>query len=177
MWRKFLPLTVALSLLFTLLRSAAAADYSVTIKKAGRQLELRCDGQLLKTYRIALGLNPAGAKEWQGDRKTPEGRYFICNKNPRSRFYLSLGLNYPNADDARRGLAQGLITKREHDLMVSAEKAKKIPPWNTRLGGEVFLHGHGADGDWTWGCVALDNADMKELYDTLPVGAPVEILP
>ena len=175
MGRKFFALTVMALLAGAV--SLSAAEYQITVKKTERRLELQRDGQLVKTYRIGLGSNPVGAKERQGDCKTPEGSYFICNKNPKSQFYLSLGINYPNANDAKRGLAQGLITRQQHDLIVSAEKKRAIPPWNTRLGGEIFIHGRGANSDWTLGCVALDDADMKELYDTVPVGTAVVILP
>lgn len=163
--------------LASLLATVHAAEYQITVKKAERKLELHRDGKVVKQYRIGLGFNPVGTKEQQGDGKTPEGRYFICNKNPKSRFYLSLGINYPNANDAKRGLKQGLITKQQHDLIVSAEQRKTIPPWNTRLGGEIFIHGRGANSDWTLGCIALDDAEMKELYDMIPVGTPVIISP
>lgn len=149
----------------------------IQVFKARRQLELRADGRVVRTYRIGLGTSPTGAKRRQGDRRTPEGRYFICNKNPRSQFYLSLQVSYPNEEDAARGLADGLITAADHDRILRASQRKGIPPAGTRLGGEIFLHGHGSGSDWTWGCVALDDPDIKELYDAVPVGTPVRILP
>ncbi len=149
----------------------------IQVFKARRQLELRAEGRVVRTYRVGLGLTPTGPKRRQGDRRTPEGRYFICNKNPRSQFYLSLQVNYPNAEDAARGLADGLITAAQHETIVRASGRKGIPPAGTRLGGEIFLHGRGSGSDWTWGCVALDDPDIKELYDAVPVGTPVRIFP
>jgi murein L,D-transpeptidase YafK len=149
----------------------------IQVFKAKRQLELRADGRVVRTYRIGLGLQPTGPKRRQGDRRTPEGTYSLCNKNPRSQFYLSLQVSYPNAEDADRGLADGLITAADHERIVRASQRRGIPPAGTRLGGEIFLHGHGSESDWTWGCVALDDPDIKELYEAVPVGTPVRIFP
>ena len=147
----------------------------ILISKSARRLELYSDGRVVRIYTIALGLNPTDDKERQGDRRTPEGDFYICMKNERSQFYLSLGLSYPNEEAAERGLRAGLITQAQHDAIVRAIQHKQRPPWNTPLGGEVMLHGGGTGTDWTWGCVALANADIKELFDTIPNGTPVRI--
>lgn len=157
--------------------------FSILVKKNERKLYLyRIENnqqQLAKTYRIALGFNPIGHKQRQGDGATPEGEYYITHRNPKSNFYLSLGLSYPNANDAKAGLARGLISKAEYDTIVSAIKAGGKPPQQTKLGGDIFIHGGGASqrGDWTLGCVALDNEDIKELFETVPVRTPVRIEP
>jgi len=174
---KLPPLLTFLCLSILVLGSAQAETYQLTIKKSARSLELASNGKLLKTYKIALGFTPVGAKQRQGDGKTPEGTYYICNKNPKSKFYLSLAISYPNELDAKDGLAGGLIDRHQYNLIVNAQKRKGIPPWNTALGGEIFIHGEGASRDWTFGCIALDNPDIKELYDRIPVGTPVTILP
>ena len=83
----------------------------IVVKKARRELLLFSGETLLRTYRVGLGFNPVPPKVRQGDGATPEGRYFVCRKNPRSQFLLSLGLNYPSAADADRGLAAGLVTR------------------------------------------------------------------
>jgi hypothetical protein len=70
-----------------------------------------------------------------------------------------------------------MISKQELDAIQGAAKQKSIPPWNTALGGEIFIHGHGSSQDWTWGCIALDNPHIKALYDNLPLGTPVSIRP
>jgi L,D-peptidoglycan transpeptidase YkuD (ErfK/YbiS/YcfS/YnhG family) len=88
---------------------------------------------------------------------------------------LSLGLSYPNIEDAGRGLRENLITRRQHDAIVRAIKRKSTPPQNTALGGDIYIHGNGASSDWTWGCVALENAEMKELFDAVTVGTQVMI--
>jgi murein L,D-transpeptidase YafK len=124
-----------------------------------------------------LGLNPVPDKVRQGDRATPEGEFYIFTKNDKSAFYLSLGVSYPNAEDAARGLRDNLISKAQHDAIVQAIKRKATPPQNTRLGGDIYIHGNGATSDWTWGCVALENEDVKELFDSVPVGTPVTIKP
>ena len=149
----------------------------IHVFKAKRLLELRADGQVVRTYRIGLGSSPVGPKRRQGDRRTPEGKYFICNKNPRSQFYLSLQVSYPNAEDADRGLADRAISATQHERIVQAARRQRVPPANTPLGGEIFIHGRGSGSDWTWGCVALDDPDVKELFDAIPVGTPVTIFP
>jgi murein L,D-transpeptidase YafK len=112
----------------------------------------------------------------QGDRKTPEGSYYITHKNAKSQFYLSLGISYPNLDDARAGLRAGLISKSEFARIETANKHKKLPPQGTRLGGDIFIHGGGAQLDWTWGCIALNNQDMDFLFTHVAVGDKVTIL-
>lgn len=149
----------------------------VVVKKSARKLELFDDEKLIKTYKIALGFAPAGDKEKQGDGKTPEGDFYIFTRNDKSKFYLSLGVSYPNIEDAERGLRTKLITKAEYEKIVQAVKNKRMPPQNTSLGGEIYIHGGGTSGDWTWGCVALKNEEVKELFDALPVGTEVRILP
>jgi L,D-peptidoglycan transpeptidase YkuD (ErfK/YbiS/YcfS/YnhG family) len=147
----------------------------IVVSKAARQLSLYSDGRIVRTYRVALGTNPVDDKLRQGDRSTPEGDFYVCVKNARSNFYLSLGLSYPNIEDAERGLRDKLITRKERDAIVRAIQNKRRPPWDTALGGEIFIHGGGTEGDWTWGCVALANPDIKELFDAVPMGTNVRI--
>ncbi len=147
----------------------------IVVSKSMRRLELYADGRVVRTYVVALGLSPVDDKERQGDRRTPEGDFYVCMKNERSQFYLSLGLSYPNEEDAARGLRDGLITRAQHNQIVRAIQHKQKPPWNTSLGGEVMIHGGGTGEDWTWGCVALTNPDIEELFDSIPLGTPVRI--
>ncbi len=150
----------------------------IVIKKQKRTLEVFDGEKLIKTYAVALGFAPAGDKEKQGDGRTPEGEFYIFTKNDKSKFYLSLGVSYPNSEDARRGLEAKIITQTEYNAIVKAVDAKKAPPQNTYLGGDIYIHGGGAGkADWTWGCVALDNANVKELFDRIPVGTSVKIEP
>ncbi len=149
----------------------------IVVKKAERKLEVFDGDKLIKTYRVGLGFAPAGDKEKQGDGKTPEGEFYIFTKNDKSKFYLSLGVSYPSTEDAERGLRDNLISKTEHDKIIEAIKNKKTPLQNTALGGEIYIHGNGSASDWTLGCVALEDAEMKELFDAIPVGASVRIEP
>lgn len=149
----------------------------IIIRKRARTLTLLADKTALRTYRIALGRDPVNDKEREGDGRTPEGEFYITHRNPKSRFTLSLGLSYPNAEDAQRGLASALITPEERDAIVAAIEKKAIPPAKTALGGEIFIHGGGSHADWTQGCIALNDADIRELFEIIPVGTPVLIEP
>ncbi|MBC8032086.1 MAG: L,D-transpeptidase [Pyrinomonadaceae bacterium] len=149
----------------------------IVVLKSKRRLELYSDGALVRSYKIGLGLNPVPDKQRQGDRATPEGEFYVFTKNDKSAFYLSLGISYPNIEDAERGLRDGLISRGVHDAIVKAIKRKATPPQNTALGGDIYIHGNGAGSDWTWGCVALENEDVKELFNATPVGTPVTIKP
>ena len=149
----------------------------IVVKKADRRLFLYDGNKLVKSYRIGLGLSPKGDKVREGDRRTPEGDFYIFTRNDKSAFYLSLGVSYPNATHADRGLRDGLISKSQHDAIMRALKLKKTPPQNTALGGDIYIHGRGASSDWTWGCVALGDEDIRELFHIATVGTPVTILP
>ncbi len=149
---------------------------TVTIRKSARTLEVYDGGKLVKTFRMVLGFSPNDDKEVEGDGRTPEGEFYVFTKNPESRFHLSLGLSYPAKDDAKRGLAGGLITKDEHNIIVKAINERGMPPQKTALGGEIYIHGGGTAGDWTDGCIALQNDEMAELFEAIPAGTKVTIL-
>ena len=149
----------------------------IVVKKGQRQLFLFSGDKLVRTYRVGLGLSPIGDKVRSGDHRTPEGDFYIFTKNNKSAFYLSLGISYPNVVHAERGLRDGLITRSQYDAIMRANKAKKTPPQNTHLGGTIYIHGNGAQSDWTWGCVALENDDVRELFNAVTVGTPVTIQP
>jgi len=144
------------------------------VVKSDRRLHLHYRDRLKKTYRIALGFNPRDDKSSQGDGCTPEGEFTIVRRNPNSSFHKSLLLNYPSLAHARAGLEGKLIDRATYERIISAQKRGQIPPQNTRLGGDIFLHGGGAATDWTLGCVAVENTDMDELF-RLPLGTKVII--
>ncbi len=150
---------------------------SIVVMKHQRKLLLYSGNKLIRTYRIGLGLSPVGDKVREGDRRTPEGDFYIFTKNDKSAFYLSLGLSYPNAPHAQRGLRDGLITRTQYDAIMDALAAHKAPPQNTKLGGDIYIHGNGSKSDWTWGCVALEDEDIRQLFNAVTVGTPVSIKP
>jgi len=147
----------------------------IVVTKSRQVLQLYSDGKVVRTYRVGLGLSPVEDKIRAGDRRTPEGEFYICMKNPHSQFYRSLEISYPNQKHAERGIRDGLITRAQYNQIVSALNRKRVPPQNTRLGGELLIHGNGSQSDWTWGCVALDDKDIRELFDAVPIGTPVII--
>jgi murein L,D-transpeptidase YafK len=171
-------------------------NYRIVVAKQARTLGLMLGDQVERSYPIVLGLNSAADKCIEGDNATPLGDFYVCGKNPRSKFFLSLLISYPNAEDAQRGLAAGLIGADEYALILDAIRARMTPPQHTRLGGEICIHGRSVDRgnidrggsdaggsdsgvaapkDWTRGCIALNNADMRELYDRVAVGTAVSI--
>ncbi|MEP7044349.1 MAG: L,D-transpeptidase family protein [Dokdonella sp.] len=152
-------------------------DRHIEVFKKKRQLLVYSGNSLVNTYRIGLGSDPLSPKRREGDRATPEGRYLISHKNPRSQYLLSLGISYPGVEDAVRGLREQRITKAQYAAIVAADSERLPPPANTALGGNIFVHGRGSANDWTWGCIALDDADMQQLYDAIEVGTPITIHP
>ncbi|MCB1023677.1 MAG: L,D-transpeptidase family protein [Acidobacteria bacterium] len=149
----------------------------LVVKKGARTLSVFDGEKLVATYKIALGFSPVGDKAIEGDGKTPEGDFYIFTKNPNSSYFLSLGVSYPNKEDAKRGIDAGIISQEEHDEIFSAIDEMRMPPQKTALGGEIYIHGEGNSGDWTAGCVALENTDMKALFEAIPLKAPVSIQP
>ena len=138
------------------------ADF-VLVDKSDRTLTLYSAGQPIGTITgIQLGDAPEGHKQFEGDERTPEGRYTIHTRNPRSAYYLSLRIDYPNAADRAFAASQGLSP-----------------------GGDIFIHGQPngipvddrMEGDWTDGCIAVSNAEIAILWDAIVDGTPIEIKP
>ena len=136
----------------------------ITVRKSARKLELYHNGKIVKSYTIALGKNPVGHKQMEGDSKTPEGKYFIAYHNPKSSYHLSLKISYPDEQDKLNAKKMG----------VSA-------------GGDIMIHGlpnrapflgrfHNLT-DWTQGCIAVNNYEIEEIYAAVKDGTPIEILP
>ena len=139
------------------------ADRVVVLKKE-RTLQLLSGGKVIKSYRVALGGDPVGAKTRQGDHKTPEGIYVLDSRNAHSQFHKSIHISYPNARDR------------------AAARARKISP-----GGDVFVHGlpngYGWVGashrvkDWTDGCIAVTDEEIEEIWKAVGDGTAIEIRP
>jgi murein L,D-transpeptidase YafK len=163
-------------------RLPATAGCRIVVERATRTLRLFEGVRLERSFPVALGRNASADKAIEGDEATPAGEFYVCAKNPRSKFFLSLCLSYPNVEDAERGLAAGLIAPEEHAAIVRAHREKKLPPQHTRLGGEIYIHGQppqfesGRAKDWTRGCIALENPAMRELYDRAELGTPVLVI-
>ena len=145
----------------------------IVIEKAARRLRVEGDGgEILFSCLVALGSCPTGPKEREGDGKTPEGVYFVCLKKW-GKYGPSLGVSYPNEMDARRnGATEELIS-----CIRQRTEQKQRPPWGTALGGEIYIHGGGADRDWTAGCIALNDSDAESLYALVPLGTEINLLP
>ncbi len=111
------------------------------------------------------------------DWRTPEGAFHVVRKNSRSQFYKAFVLNYPNAEDAERGLRDGIISRRQYEAIMQASNVLGEPPMSTPLGGMIEIHGDGTGKsiNWTQGCVAIRNEDMDLLWDRVAVGTPVVI--
>jgi murein L,D-transpeptidase YafK len=145
------------------LQSLPSVDHLV-VRKSERKLFLMHGEDVVRSYKIALGLNPIGQKERAGDFRTPEGHYFLNRRNPRSDYFLSLQVSYPNDRDMKRA-------RRNH--------------WDA--GGSIMIHGlpnqlkhtpgYYEKTDWTDGCIAVTNSDMVEIWLLTPDDAPIDILP
>jgi murein L,D-transpeptidase YafK len=136
----------------------------VVVSKAERKLQLLRNGEVLRTYKVVLGLRPEGHKEYEGDFRTPEGLYHLSRRNPNSEYFLSIQIDYPNDRDIARARRQGL-----------------------RPGGAIMIHGqpnvprkprdYYSNVDWTEGCIAVSNSDMVEIWLMTPLDTPIEIRP
>ena len=149
----------------------------IIVKKAERLLELWQGETQIIAVPIGLGGAPEGHKQVEGDGKTPEGEYYVCVRNSNSAYYLSLGISYPDKEDAEAALADGRIDNTTYERIASAIDAGQQPDWNTALGGAVMIHGHGAASDWTAGCIAVENEVMDILFEYCPLRTKITILP
>ena len=136
----------------------------VLIEKKERRLTLLLKGEVIKSYKIALGGNPVGPKERQGDNKTPEGTYIIDARNSNSDYHLSLHISYPNEKDKMR--AKELGVSPGGDIMIHGIK-----------NGLSWVGASHAKFDWTKGCIAVTDQEMQEIYRLVPNGTIVEIRP
>ena len=136
----------------------------ILIEKKRRRLTLISKGEVLKTYKIALGGNPDGPKERQGDNKTPEGTYVIDSRNKDSRYHLSLHISYPNEKDKKR--AKELCVSPGGDIMIHGIK-----------NGFSWVGDSHTEVDWTKGCIAVSDEEIVEIENLVPNGTIVEIRP
>lgn len=137
---------------------------SIVVFKNKREMAVYCKGKKMKTYVVSLGIKPVGKKRNQGDFKTPEGKYIINDKNPNSIYHKNLGISYPNNEDRQYARANKLQTGGDvkiHGL-----------PNNPKYRPEVYLNN-----DWTWGCIAVSNEEIDELYKNVKIGSVIYIFP
>ncbi len=119
-------------------------DTRIVINKGKQILELHRNGDKIAEYRVCLG-NPRGPKRITGDGKTPEGNYFVCTKSTASHYCRFLGISYPGGNDAQAAFERGLISRDTRDAIIRRVKNGQPPPWNTKLGGWVGIHGYPTD--------------------------------
>ncbi|MBT8107496.1 MAG: L,D-transpeptidase family protein [Gammaproteobacteria bacterium] len=139
------------------------ADF-VVIEKAARKLHLLQDGEVFRTFRIALGMQPVGDKKREGDFRTPEGRYLLDRRNPDSDYFLSIHISYPNARDRRE--AEELGVEPGGAIMIHGQP-------NAPTRSEAYY----STRDWTNGCIAVSNSDMIDIWLMTGDDTPIEIRP
>lgn len=174
---------------FSSLLSTLPGDIRIVIWKSQYTLTLYKGDRPVKTYRAVFGRGyQDGDKLRAGDKRTPEGDFYICTMNHSKRFYKFMGLSYPGVRHADQGLRDRIISPRQYRLIMQANAERRQPPWDTRLGGAVGIHGRTegsaiappgwwADLNWTDGCIALKNSDVDEIYGLASLGTQVIILP
>ena len=136
----------------------------VLVLKSAHQLQLINDGKPLKTYRISLGKNPRGPKLMEGDKRTPEGFYWIDWRKTSNNFNLAMHISYPNITDSARARREGVAPGGM--IMIHGTPDTEDTP-------EDLFHTL----DWTDGCVAMRNRDMREVWNLVPDGTMIEIRP
>jgi murein L,D-transpeptidase YafK len=136
----------------------------IAVEKSARRLSIFRDRKQIKTYRIALGRNSVGAKQQEGDMKTPEGIYTIDSRNPQSSFHLALHISYPSDEDDKRAAARGVSAGS--DIMIHGLR-----------NGRGWIGAFHRWSDWTAGCIALTDEEIEELWRVTPDGTTIEIRP
>ena len=136
----------------------------IVVEKSARRLSVFRHGNQIKAYRIALGQNPLGPKQQEGDMKTPEGIYKIDGRNPESNFHLALHISYPSDEDNKRATTRGVPAG--FDIMIHGIQ-----------NGRGWIGAFHRWKDWTAGCIAVTDEEMEELWRVTPDGTTIEILP
>jgi len=136
----------------------------ILVEKSAHRLSVWKNGRKLKSYRVALGRNPVGAKQEEGDMKTPEGVYKIDSRNPQSDYHLALHVSYPSDEDTARAAERGV--NAGFDIMVHGIQ-----------NGGGWIGAFHRWRDWTAGCIALTDEEIDELWRVTPDGTPIEIKP
>ncbi len=172
-----------LNLLLFSLPGFSAEDVWLLVDTKKLTLEVKQNNKtLLLLKNIAIGQNGAGLKKRIGDDVTPLGEYKISWVNHKSRYKTFYGFNYPSVNNAHEALLRGLISKRSHSAIIKAHNNNKVPPQNTKIGGQLGIHGLGeADVaihklmNWTQGCIAINNEQLKQLAPWIGKGTRVKV--
>ena len=154
---------LTMSLLPTVANEFPVADF-VLVEKGDRELHLMRDGAIFRTFDIALGIQPRGDKQQEGDFRTPEGRYILDSRNPHSEYFLSIHVSYPNQQDRSEARAMGVDPGGA--IMIHGQP-------NTPTRSEAYYRTQ----DWTNGCIALSNSDMIDMWLMTGENTPIEIRP
>ncbi|MDF2633726.1 MAG: ErfK/YbiS/YcfS/YnhG family protein [Pelosinus sp.] len=163
----------------------AQQETVVLVEKSVNKMTVFYQGKPLKSFLCVSGVNAQGDKQRQGDNRTPEGQFFITDKELLNNHpYLGqkwMGLSYPDPAHAQKGIDNNLISLNQYQEIVSANDQKVQPPQNTALGGWIGIHGGREDLtkekiNWTEGCLALQDKDLEELYKMVQYGTPVIIV-
>jgi murein L,D-transpeptidase YafK len=136
----------------------------IVVEKSAKRLSIFRDGNQIKSYQVALGPNPVGAKKEEGDMKTPEGIYKIDSRNPQSNFHLALHVSYPSEADNQRAAARGVSAGC--DIMIHGIQ-----------NGRGWVGAFHRWKDWTAGCIAVTDEEIEELWRVTPDGTTIEIRP
>ena len=162
-----------------------AEDYQVIVLKSNKELILKKSNNIIKKYRIATGKGGNGTKRKRGDSKTPLGVYRISKLNKSKRFHYFIHLDYPNLIDAWYGFKNEVIDGNDFKRIANAYKKRISPPQDTKLGGQIGIHGIGKtttkklaihqELNWTDGCIALTNDDINDLMKFIKIGTTVVI--
>lgn len=163
----------------------AQQDMVVLVEKSANKMTVFYQGKPLKSFLCVSGVNAQGDKQRQGDNRTPEGKFFITDKERLNDHpYLGkkwLGLSYPDPIHAQKGIDNNLINLNQYQKIIQANAQKVQPPQNTALGGWIGIHGGREDLtkdkiNWTEGCLALQDSDLEELYNMVQYGTTVIIV-
>jgi len=147
----------------------------IVFNKTSHYIELWQFGEKTHTF-IATSGYSNGDKEYSGDKKTPEGEFLVCMKNPFSKYHLAIGVGYPTNEDAERGLASQIITLNQYQQIVDANMRGSYC-WDTPLGGWIEFHGNRQITDLTSGCIGMRDEDIDILYSLVEVGDKIWIQP
>ncbi|MDR3569216.1 MAG: L,D-transpeptidase [Syntrophobacteraceae bacterium] len=159
----------------TLLSEVSSPE--VYVYKEKRRLYVVQSNVVVRDYPINLGPNPVGDKQIEGDGRTPEGDFTICEKTPGDRINKALVIDYPDRGHAKRALFSGIISPLQFKQIALAAASKAAPPWDTKLGGQIAIHAEGGQGNAAHGDIELYSSDMKELFKVASPGTPVHIRP